>query len=178
METLARIDSLMAASISGRPAIRMRSSSWQIVAHSIALVVGCVQIRAGMVHVNNGYVLLTTIHSYEVVGDVYATISAATIPYLQMASGLAVLLFPRLRFGGFALSASLFLAFFLAQASVYIRGMPVPCGCFGPSVDQQEPVGWRSLLLAGACLIISIVGVVACRNATRRRESGRDSAAT
>jgi len=58
--------------------------------------------------------------------------------------GCALLLRP-LRKGAILVFAPLLLLFTLAGISATLRGIEIPCGCFG-SLEQAAPFGWASIL--------------------------------
>jgi len=58
--------------------------------------------------------------------------------------GRAMLLRP-LRKGAILVFAPLLLLFTLAGISAKLRGIEIPCGCFG-TLEQAAPFGWTSVL--------------------------------
>lgn len=63
---------------------------------------------------------------------------------LEIVGGCALLARP-LRKGAIFVFAPLLLLFTLAGISAKLRGIEIPCGCFG-ALDQAEPFGWLSVL--------------------------------
>ena len=63
---------------------------------------------------------------------------------LEILGGLALLMRP-LRRGAILVFAPLLLLFTLAGVSAKLRGIEIPCGCFG-TLDQVAPFGWLSVL--------------------------------
>jgi len=63
---------------------------------------------------------------------------------LEIVGGCALLLRP-LRKGAILVFAPLLLLFTLAGISAKLRGIEIPCGCFG-TLEQAVPLGWTSVL--------------------------------
>jgi putative oxidoreductase len=63
---------------------------------------------------------------------------------LEIVGASAILIRP-LRKGAILLLAPLLLHFTLAGISAKLRGIEIPCGCFGV-LDQSAPFGWSSIL--------------------------------
>lgn len=63
---------------------------------------------------------------------------------LEVVGGCA-LLWPPLRRGGILVLAPLLIAFTLAGISARLRGLEIPCGCFG-ALEEPAPFGWSSVL--------------------------------
>lgn len=63
---------------------------------------------------------------------------------LEIAGGCALLVRP-LRKGAILVFAPLLVLFTLAGISAKLRGIEIPCGCFG-TLEQAAPFGWTSVL--------------------------------
>lgn len=105
------------------------------------IVVGSVLVYSGMVKLARPYEFLNSVFQYRMLGPEATTIVAATLPFLEVAVGAAIVC------GVYALGASglasvLFLAFVVAQTSTLVRGLHADCGCLG----FHEPVSPASIL--------------------------------
>lgn len=97
---------------------------------------------------------LEAVVEYQLVPFGLALVVASWLPWLELVVALA--LATRWYRGAAVVALVMGVMFVLAQSSVLIRGLSVPCGCFGPS---DERVGAFSLLRSvvfAACAGLSL----------------------
>jgi uncharacterized membrane protein YphA (DoxX/SURF4 family) len=123
------------------------------------VIVGGTLLAAGLLKIGHFDSLATTIAAYRIpllTPEIIAPLSIA-IPLFEVLLGAYVLLGLYTKVAA-ALSAFEFVIFGAAVASVVIRGIPAPCGCFGPG--DVRPASWvevgRDALLALVALSIAL----------------------
>jgi hypothetical protein len=84
---------------------------------------------------------LEAVVEYQLVPFSLALVVASWLPWLELVVALA--LTTRWYRGAAMIALVLGVTFVLAQSSVLVRGLSVPCGCFGPT---DERVGALSLI--------------------------------
>jgi putative oxidoreductase len=141
--------------------------------------VGVLLVVSGALKTANPHEFLEVVLRYDVLPPLGATGIAMSLPWIEVVV-VGALLFGRVAVPAALLSAAaLGIAFLIAQASVMIRGINVPCGCLGASLSGEDAVGpWtfsRAALLtfaAGALLWRERRRALACTSAYGdRRES-------
>ena len=122
------------------------------------LIVGGTLLAAGLLKLGHFDSLASTIAAYRIPllsPEVIAALSVA-IPLVEILLGAYILIGLYTRTVA-ALAMCEFAVFAAAVASVVIRGIPAPCGCFGPS--DTRPASWlevgRDLTLALMAIFIA-----------------------
>ena len=93
-----------------------------------------------------------SLSSYKILGDNLLEPIARTLPWCELALGIAILSGIWLRW--FALIGSLLLGFFFAvMVRSYAMGLQIDCGCFGPG----EALGPKTMIRDGLLLALAIV---------------------
>ena len=111
------------------------------------------------------YILFAmAIHSYKLAPEWAELALARTLPWLELALGLALLGGIWLRYTATAASALLAI-FFGVMTRSYLAGQQINCGCFGIG----EALSPRTLARDGALLAISFAVTVGAFLAQRRR---------
>ena len=116
------------------------------------LLVGCMLLVSGLIHLSGPYFFLETAIRYQILSPSILVWLLPILVALQFILGICLL--ARFTLANALLcSGVLFLLFALAQISVLIRGISTGCGCFG---SQSEIVGFMSvaklLALSFGCL--------------------------
>ncbi len=93
-----------------------------------------------------------SVNSYQVLPEWSVTLLARTLPWLELALGLLLLVGVGLRYVAAAASL-LLLGFFGIMLSSYVKGKGIDCGCFG----FGERLGVRTLLRDGMLAALSLV---------------------
>jgi uncharacterized membrane protein YphA (DoxX/SURF4 family) len=110
---------------------------------AIRLAAAAVWIVAGALKIPHIQAFQVLVQRYGMLPDSLAAPFAYVLPFLELAVGLylAAGLFVR---GTALVGTLLFAMFFTAQASAWIRGISLDCGCFGTAV--QSAVGPLTML--------------------------------
>jgi len=102
------------------------------------------------------------VDNYHFLPSVFVNLGALVLPWVELLVGLILLLGPggEGRLAGLteaaaALSALMYLSFFIALASVLIRGYDISCGCFNPV--GTEPVDALYLVRDGGLFGLSLL---------------------
>lgn len=101
--------------------------------------------------INHAADLAATIASFRlgIPGPLVATIAVALPPF-ELLLG-AYLLWGALLFAASLAASVLLLSFIVVLTSVVVRGLAVPCGCFGPG--DAEPATWATVLRDGIAIV-------------------------
>jgi hypothetical protein len=122
--------------------------------NSLALAV------SGFRHLDNPYLFLSHIYSYDLVGEATGVFVAAILPPLQLTLAIALFFDASGRRAAFLMTALLFAVFLSAQILALSRGLEISCGCFGTS---DKPIGPPSIALAAGGLTTSVLGFFVSR---------------
>jgi uncharacterized membrane protein YphA (DoxX/SURF4 family) len=101
------------------------------------------------------------VKAYQLLPDSVAEVVAAVLPYLEIATGVLLLLGLATRLAG-VLSALLLIAFLIGVGSAAARGLNIDCGCFGGGgqvAAGDTEYTWELIRDAGL-LVLSIYLVV------------------
>jgi hypothetical protein len=116
---------------------------------------GALLLAAGLLKAWDSADLALSIYRYRILP--YGAINALAIllPALEIVAGGSLVFGSRLRRGGALWSALLYAGFAAAVAVTLVRGLRIPCGCFG-ALFAGAPAGWPhvavNLILAAFCL--------------------------
>ena len=137
------------------------------------LVVAGALIAAGLVSSRQPLEFLRAIYQYELVGPPLAHVLAFVLPALEVALG-CLLLFDVCRPLSLLAATVLFSTYAAAQSVALLRGLDVPCACFG-SYTSGDRIGAASLartlvLLAESAMLL----VVSRRRRSHETRSGTD----
>ena len=118
------------------------------------IVVGAVFLAAGILKVGHAADLGSTIVAFRLdLPPAFVGFSAIALPLFEIVLGVYLLLGWNLRIVS-VISVALLAVFIAALTSVVIRGIPTPCGCFGPS--ETDPVTWWTIARDGAAIVPAI----------------------
>ena len=98
-------------------------------------------IYAGVIKALSPIRFTSDIHNYRLLPWSMAVALSFYLPWLEIASGFALLLRPFYRAAA-AILAVLTIIFIVASASARIRGIDISCGCFGHLSDKLS-FGWH-----------------------------------
>jgi hypothetical protein len=108
-------------------------------------------ITAGVLKLGHAADLGSTIVAFRLdLPAQFVGFAAISLPLFEIVLGAYLLLGWQLRIVS-VVSVALMLVFIAALSSVVIRGIPTPCGCFGPR--ETDPVTWWTVLRDGAVII-------------------------
>lgn len=115
-------------------------------------VVGLAFLVAGTTKAVHPAVFIADIWSYRLVPESAAVWLAAFLPWLEIATGAALITGRQVN--GARLVAALLLVTFLgAIALSWARGLDISCGCFGPAADGPSATDYPWLLTRDLLLI-------------------------
>ena len=102
------------------------------------------------------------IDSYQLLPAWAVSPLARTLPFLELALGILLLIGWPLRLVA-GVTSALLLVFFGVMLRTYLKGLEINCGCFGPG----ETLSWKTLLRNGLLLGVSFALSVAAFRAPR-----------
>ncbi len=118
------------------------------------IIVGLVFIAAGVLKMGHAPDLGSTIVAFRLdLPAQFVGFAAIALPLLEIVLGVYLLLGWQLRIVS-VVAVAVLLVFIAALASVVVRGIPTPCGCFGPR--ETDPVTWWTIARDGAAIIPAI----------------------
>jgi len=121
------------------------------------LVLGIVLIWAGATKVGDLTASSASVKSYQMVRYELAEFLGHTMPFAEIGLGILLVIGLFTRVSG-ALGALMMIAFIIAIASVWARGIAIDCGCFGTG----GPVEHEKAMAAYPWEIARDVGLAAC----------------
>jgi putative oxidoreductase len=126
---------------------------WRIV----DLIVGGIFIYAGAVKVLDPVQFAIDIDNYKILPWTISVGLAFYLPWLEMFSGLALIV-RRLYLGGLSILTALVAVFLVATIAAKVRGLDITCGCFGHASQNWNFPTHLALDLAilGALLALSL----------------------
>jgi putative oxidoreductase len=74
------------------------------------------------------------IQRYNLLPWILGVVVALYLPWVEILSGLVIVLFKRLRKGALLLLTVMLAIFTVALASAMVRGLSIDCGCFGKAL--------------------------------------------
>lgn len=135
------------------------------------LALGAVFVYAAYTKLRRPWMLFAfSINSYEVLPEQWVTLLARTLPWLELALGVLLMVGYRMRYVAAAASA-LLLVFFGVMLRAHFKGLGIDCGCFG----FGEKLGVRTLIRDGLLVTLSLALTLAAfmmPPGKRRIESG------
>jgi uncharacterized membrane protein YphA (DoxX/SURF4 family) len=120
----------------------------------LRLLVGGVFLSNSLSKLQQPYDFLSAVYNYELVGPQLGLWVAYVVPWLELATGICLLLGIWER-GAWIISIALLSVFTAALYSVASRGLLIPCGC---SQTPIEVVSYRSVLNTGLLLVAAMSG--------------------
>lgn len=121
-----------------------RSPAWIALEWVASLALAGVFLAAAFPKIAEPAKFALAIYQYGILPDALVNLAAIYLPWLEITCAAALAVLPAARRGALVLLAGLLVVFTLALALTFLRGQPVPCGCFGG--DGESPSTWLSLL--------------------------------
>jgi putative oxidoreductase len=121
-----------------------RSPAWIALEWVASLALAGVFLAAAFPKIAEPAKFALAIYQYGILPDALVNLAAIYLPWLEITCAAALAVLPAARRGALVLLAGLLVVFTLALAFTFLRGQPVPCGCFGG--DGESPSTWLSLL--------------------------------
>jgi uncharacterized membrane protein YphA (DoxX/SURF4 family) len=103
------------------------------------LILGGVLIAAGALKVGNLQQSAMAVRAYELLPIWMANLFGYALPWIEIGIGLLLVLGALVRINGL-LGALIMLAFIIAIAQAWARGLSIDCGCFGDGgeIDPED----------------------------------------
>lgn len=128
------------------------------------LALGGLFLVAGYTKVQNPFLFEMAVDAYQLLPPWAVVTTARTLPWLELALGVLLIVGWKLRY--FATAAALLLGFFvITMAITYSRGVEANCGCFG----FGEPISPKTL--ARDTLLLAFAVFLAAHSWTERRRA-------
>ncbi|NTW49807.1 MAG: DoxX family membrane protein [Chlorobiales bacterium] len=107
------------------------------------IVLGLFFIIASIEKLASPNVFAHAFENYRIVGAPYSTLVSTVLPWIELLSGLGILLgiFTR---GSLFLVSGLLTIFIAATLSALLRGLDISCGCFSLAPDAHQ-LGWEKI---------------------------------
>lgn len=130
-----------------------------MVLRSLGFVLASVLLYSSIQHLKNPYHFLGTVYSYELLSPQMGLWVASLLPLAQLV--FAAMIFARFWESAVAIFVSvMFATFLVAQLTAWLRGLAIPCGCFG--LDSDTAIGWQTITLVLALLAIALTYLYCC----------------
>ena len=124
----------------------------------LRIIVGCVFIFASIDKISDPQAFAASINNYRIISGSVALLVATILPWVELLSGLGVLLGVFARGSAF-LTLTMLVAFTALVLSAMFRGLDISCGCF-----TQDPaagkIGWMKI---GENAILVLMNVLVFR---------------
>lgn len=124
------------------------------------LATGGVWIAAGAVKLPDPGASVAAVRAYDLLPEAVVPTVGQLLPVLEVVIGLMLVLGLLTR-GASVVSAVLFVAFIVAIASVWARGMTIDCGCFGGGTDPDAASKYPWEIARDTALLAASVYLVA-----------------
>ena len=138
----------------------------------LRIALGVIFVYAAWIKLNTRWELFAlAIDSYQILPMRWVEFVAHTLPWVELAVGLGLIVGLWLRVWA-TITSVLLAVFFGLMVRAYAKGMEISCGCFGPG----EIISWKTLvrdgsLLAGALALtwMSFLSAVDSLRSRRRK---------
>lgn len=138
-----------------------RSPVWIAIEWVAALALAGVFLAAAFPKIAEPAKFALAIYQYGILPDALVNLAAIYLPWVEITCAAALAVLPAARRGAFVMIGGLLVVFTLALAFTFLRGQPVPCGCFGG--DSESPSTWVALLRNIGLLALAALGLRATR---------------
>jgi uncharacterized membrane protein YphA (DoxX/SURF4 family) len=116
------------------------------------IVLGCVFIVVGVTKIAEPKLFANEIGNYQMLPDLLVNIPAIILPWLELVTGLMLILGIKLKETSF-IAGILLIVFTLGVAIAWARGLDINCGCF--STIKEEKVGLSKILQNSGLLVLT-----------------------
>jgi hypothetical protein len=143
-----------------------RSAIRRIIAWALALPVAFILLWSSFAHIDRPYEFLGVVYSYQLTSPWTGKWIGIVLPFVQLVAALAVMS-TSWRKAGFLVATIMFAGFLGVQAVTMLRGLDIPCGCFG--LSQGHRVGPTTALIAALSCGGSVAGLAVTGSDTIQR---------
>lgn len=119
------------------------------ISKTIVLCMGAVLFSSGWIHIQNPIEFVHSIEQYQLTNKITSFAIACFLPAAMLIVGLNLVLELAAK-ASYLMGGLFFSMFATAQATALLRGLLIPCGCFGPEGHQV------SLLAVALCGISAL----------------------
>jgi hypothetical protein len=126
----------------------------------IGLMLGFVLVRSALAHLANPYFFLSSVYDYQLAGLHVGEAVALFLPHLEIVVGVCLII-GVWRHASMSLAAAMFCLFLIVQATAWLRGLSISCGCFGASGSEQISAG--TLAYVGILAVAALGSALAFR---------------
>jgi uncharacterized membrane protein YphA (DoxX/SURF4 family) len=127
-----------------------RQEVWILVAR---IFLGLLFVYASINKVLHPEAFAEIVYNYHILPDGMIHVTAVVLPWLELLSGLFLILDLWLP-GAVFVSSALFMVFLAAIAFNMARGLDIDCGCFTPAAESQTPASMIYYLIRDSLLLI------------------------
>lgn len=136
----------------------------------VSWLLGVALVCSSIPHLGNPYFFLGSVYSYRLLGSGVGQTVAMTLPFVEVVVA-ACLIANLFRGGAHVIALAMLAAFVAVQTSAKLRGLGIPCGCFGPRHGTQ--VGWFTLSVVYGLLLLAVARLFGYWCLARRTEETR-----
>lgn len=109
---------------------------------AVRIALGAVFIYAAVLKIADPVAFAGSVAAYRILPYFGSYLTAAALPFVELACGLLLVLGYRVRSGALIIGV-LNLVFIVALASAIVRGLDIDCGCFKQGGEKTTP--WAAL---------------------------------
>ncbi|MCC5843620.1 MAG: DoxX family membrane protein [Verrucomicrobia bacterium] len=122
---------------------------------ALRLFIGGLFLYSGFIKLMDPHTFAESTANYQMIGNRAVILTALYLPWLEIWTGLALLLFPPLRTAAWSLITLMLLVFTAAKISALARGLDISCGCG----TGDDPMTLLDVLENLALLAVTITGL-------------------
>ena len=120
----------------------------------VRLILVYVFLRAALPKIQDPVSFAVAVGGFRVTGPELSMWVALVLPWLELVTGLGLLI-PKLRRASGIILALLLLVFIGLHSSAWIRGLDISCGCFGKELSAESP-NYLWLIVRNSLLLIGL----------------------
>ena len=104
--------------------------------HLCRILLGAFFLYAGFLKIEDASSFAGKVAAYEILPYQWNYVVAATLPWIEVACGVLLLVNRRVRPAALVVG-TMNMVFIVALVSVLLRGLDIDCGCFGPHLKSS-----------------------------------------
>jgi len=135
------------------------------------LVIGVLFIVAALAKLGDLAAFAEQIHNFRILPLAAENLVAATLPWIELVAGLALVFRVQPRSGAWVVGG-MTAVFTLAVIAAWIRGLDIECGCFGTADSSR--VGLEKLLQNSGMLVLALFAGLRSGRGEQMRPSAQD----
>jgi uncharacterized membrane protein YphA (DoxX/SURF4 family) len=138
--------------------VRPVTGYWSLVTWVIRIALGAVFITAAVYKIKDPAEFAKSIFNYHLAPGSTINAAAILLPWLELVTGIALVISPRLRHGAAWYIFAMLVVFTTAIAIAVARGLDITCGCFSPAGTGQRvglmKIAENTLMILGAAFLL------------------------